>query len=230
MNDAKSGDLRCGHRRRLRGRFERASDSALEDHELLELLLTYVIPRADTKPLAKALLSRFGDLAGVLAAETNQLLEVSGIGQRAAVLLALVSPLAARALAVSRNQRITLSTPEEAGAYFRAKLRSLQVEQVHAAFVNARNSVMAVECIQEGTVDHSVVYPRKVLERALLHKASGFILAHNHPSGDVTPSQQDISLTEGLAQAARSLGVRFLDHLIVGEGEPYSFRRHGLLC
>jgi DNA repair protein RadC len=218
-----------GHRKRLCARYVRASDTALEDHELLELLLTFAIPRLDTKPLARRLLERFGSLNTVLGASSRQLQEVCGIGPRAALLIGLVVPLAARSLAASRNERITLTTPEDAGEYFRTKLNNLQVEQVHAAYVNARNAVTAVECLQEGTVDHSTIYPRQVLERALLHKASGFLLAHNHPSGDTSPSQQDIHLTEGLVQAARSLGVRFLDHLIIGEGEPFSFRRRGLM-
>lgn len=219
----------CGHRKRLRWRIERATDSALDDYELLELLLTYAIPRCDTKPIAKALLTRFGDMAGVFGAERCQMQEVAGIGPRAAGLMALVVPLAARAWTVTKENRITLSSPEESGSYFRARLRHLREEQVHAAFVNSRNAVTAVECLQEGSVDHSFIYPRKVLQRALLHKSSGFILAHNHPSGCATPSQEDLQFTANLSRAARIVGVRFLDHLVIGAKETYSFRHHGLL-
>lgn len=218
-----------GHRKRLRRRVERVTEEALEDYELLELLLTFAIPRKDTKTLAKDLLSRFSGLNGLLRAECSQMEEVRGIGPRASLLIGLIEPLASRALLSNRNSRIILSSPEAAVGYFQSRLGSLQVEQVHAAYVNARNAVTAAECIQEGTVDQSVVYPRKVLERALFHKASGFILAHNHPSGETNPSPQDRRLTEMLAQAARPLGVRFLDHLVIGEGEPFSFRKNGLL-
>ena len=218
-----------GHRRRLRARLERATDAALEDHELLELLLTFAVPRKDTKPIAKELLNRFESLSGLFQAERKQLEDILGIGPSASLLLTLIVPLYTRALHTGKPNRAVLSSPEAAGSYFRSRLLHLQVEQVHAAYVNARNAVTAVECVQEGTVDQSVVYPRKVLERALFHKASGFILAHNHPSGDSTPSMQDRQLTDLLAQAARPLGVRFLDHLIIGEGEPFSFRHHGLM-
>jgi DNA repair protein RadC len=219
----------AGHRRRLRLRLERATDAALEDHELLELLLTFAIPRVDTKRLARSLLTRFESLAGVFSAEPSQILELPGLGPRSVLLLGLIRPLASRSLSSPRKSGVSLSSPEEAARFFHVRLGNLLVEQVHAAFVNARNRVVATDMVQEGTVDHSVVYPRKILERALHHKASGFILAHNHPSGDPTPSAQDIQLTKNLDIAARAMGVRFLDHLIIGEGEPYSFQRNGLL-
>ncbi len=218
-----------GHRQRLRTRLERSSDASLEDHELLEMLLTFALPRKDTKPPARELLARFQGLTGLLHADRRQLEDVPGIGPRASLLISLVAPLVARSQSEGKPVRTVLSSPEAAGSYFRSRLTHLQVEQVHAAYVNARNAVTAVECIQEGTVDQSVVYPRKVLERALFHRASGFILAHNHPSGDPTPSAQDRQLTDLLVQAARPLGVRFLDHLIIGEGPPFSFRSHGLI-
>jgi DNA repair protein RadC len=218
-----------GHRRRLRQRMERVTEEALEDYELLELLLTFAIPRKDTKSLAKELLQHFTGLNGLLRAERSQIEEISGIGPRASLLISLIEPLFSRALLVNRAGRVILSSPEAAAGDFQSRLGSLPVEQVHAAYVNARNVVTVAECIQEGTVDQSVVYPRKVLERALFHKASGFILAHNHPSGETNPSPQDRRLTEMLLQAARPLGVRFLDHLVIGEGEPFSFRKNGLL-
>jgi DNA repair protein RadC len=115
----------------------------------------------------------------------------------------------------------------EAAAYFQAKLTGLPEEEVHVAFVNAKNAVMATECLQRGTVDQSVVYVRKVIERALAHKASGFIVVHNHPSGDPAPSNHDRELTQALKAAAATVGLRFLDHLIIGDGEPFSFKASG---
>ncbi len=222
-------DYREGHRGRLRARYRLSGDSALQDYELLELLLTYAIPRRDTKLLAKKLLERFGSLARVFQAEPASLEEIDGIGTQVATLISLIRPLATRFLTEAPNPRTLIRSTGEAAAYFQAKLRGLAEEEVHVAFVNTKNAVMAAECLQRGTVDQSVVYVRKVIERVLSHKAFGFILAHNHPSGDSTPSNQDRELTQALRAAAASVDVRFLDHLIIGEGAPFSFKAAGLL-
>jgi len=125
--------------------------------------------------------------------------------------------------------QVVLKSPEATGAFFQAKLKGLPEEEVHVAFVNAKNAVTATECLQQGTVDQSAVYVRKVIERALAHKASGFILAHNHPSGDPTPSSHDRELTQAVKAAAATVGIRFLDHLIIGDAAPFSFKANGLL-
>ncbi|MBI4483410.1 MAG: DNA repair protein RadC [Acidobacteria bacterium] len=227
--EADERSLREGHRERLRGRYLENGEASLQDYELLELLLTFAIPRRDTKGLAKLLLERLGSLAGVLEAAPEQLQGVGGIGPSASLLVSLVRPLASRSLAQPARSKVFLRSPEEVAAYFRSRLKGLKEEQVHVAFVNTKNAVLAVECLQEGTVDQSVVYPRKALERALLHKACGVVLVHNHPSGDAQPSQEDRALTRTFAAACRAVGLRFLDHLIIGEGEPYSFRSAGTL-
>ncbi len=218
-----------GHRARLRARYRVNGETALQDYELLELLLTFAIPRRDTKVLAKKLLERFGTLARVFEAEPAALEEIDGIGPQAATLISLIRPLAARFLAGAPGARTLLRSTGDAAAFLQAKLKGLPEEEVHVAFVNAKNAVMAAECLQRGTVDQSVVYVRKVIERALAHKASGFIVVHNHPSGDPTPSDQDQELTRTLKAAAATVGLRFLDHLIVGETEPFSFKAKGLL-
>jgi len=218
-----------GHRERLRARYRQSGEVALQDYELLELLLTFAIPRRDTKLLAKKLLKRFGTLARVLEADSAALEEVDGIGPQAATLISLIRPLATRFLKAVPAGKTILRSSGEAVAYFQAKLKGLPDEEVHVAFVNAKNAVTATECLQRGTVDQSAVYVRKIIERALAHKASGFILAHNHPSGDPTPSDHDRELTQAVKAAAAAVGVRFLDHLIIGDTTPFSFKANGLI-
>jgi len=222
-------DYREGHRGRLRARYRLNGDSALQDYELLELLLTFAIPRRDTKLLAKKLLERFGSLARVFEVEPASLEEIAGIGAQAATLISLIRPFTTRFLTEAPKARITLRSTDEAAAYFQAKLKGRPEEEVHVAFVNAKNAVTATECHQRGTVDRSAVYVRKVIERVLAHKAMGFILAHNHPSGDPTPSSQDREITHALKAAAATVDVRFLDHLIIGDGAPFSFKEAGHL-
>lgn len=218
-----------GHRARLRARYHQSGEEALRDYELLELLLTFAIPRRDTKLLAKKLLEQFGTLAHVFEADLAALEEIDGVGPQAATLISLIRPLAARFLTAASGPKTVLRSTGDAAAYFQAKLKGLPEEEVHVAFVNAKNAVMATECLQRGTVDQSVVYVRKVIERALAHKASGFIVVHNHPSGDPTPSDHDRDLTQTLKSAAATVGVRFLDHLVIGEATPFSFKANGLL-
>ncbi len=141
----------------------------------------------------------------------------------------MIRPLATWFLTEAPAPKILLRSTGDAEAYFQAKLKGLPEEEVHVAFVNSKNAVTATECLQRGTVDQSVVYVRKVIERALAHKASGFLLAHNHPSGDPTPSSDDRDLTQALKTAAATVGVRFLDHLIIGDDAPFSFKAAGLL-
>ena len=218
-----------GHRERLRARYRVSGEATFQDYELLELLLTFAIPRRDTKLLAKMLLERFGTLASIFEADPASLQKIEGIGPQAATLISLIRPLAARFLTAAPGPKTLLRSAGEAAAYFRAKLKGLGEEEVHMAFVNAKNAVTGTECLQRGTVDQSVVYVRKVIERALAHKASGFLLAHNHPSGDPTPSDHDRELTQTVKAAAATVGIRFLDHLIIGDGAPFSFRASGLL-
>ena len=218
-----------GHRARLRARYRLSGGTALQDYELLELFLTFAIPRRDSKLVAKKLLERFGTLAHVFEADPATLEEIDGVGPQAAILISLIRPLAIRFLTVAPRSKTLLRSTGDAAAYFQAKLKGLPEEEVHVAFVNAKNAVTATECLQRGIVDQSVVYVRKVIERALAHKASGFILAHNHPSGDPTPSPQDREITQALKAAAATVGIRFLDHLIIGDGAPFGFKAVGLL-
>ena len=217
----------AGHRSRLRARFRAVGDAGLAEHELLELLLTYAIPRRDTKGFAKGLLGHFGSLAGVLEADVEALENVPGVGPSAATLIALIRPLSAHLLLGKKPDRVILKSSEAAVAFFRVRLKGLKNEEIHAAFVDAKNRLIAAECLQKGVPDQSSVYVRHIIERALAHKASGFLLAHNHPSGDPAPSAHDRELTRAVKSAADAVGIRFLDHLIIGEVEHYSFRGEG---
>ena len=217
-----------GHRSRLRARLEQ-NPGSLADYEILELVLAQTIPRGDTKPLAKTLLGRFGTLRRVMQAPTSELRKVPGFGPALASAWALQTELSARLAEAPVRERQVLSGPAMVAEGAKARFGSGPVEEFWAAFVDNQNRVIAWECISRGTVDQTAVFPREVLALALRHHASGLVLAHNHPGGDLSPSQEDRALTQRIARAAAELGVRVLDHLIVTEESHYSFQENGLL-
>jgi len=224
-------NLSAGHRDRLRARFQKSGLGGFHDYEILELLLTYAIPRCDTKPIAKALIAEFAGLAGVLDASVQELESVKGVGRQASILLSLVKQVCSEYL---RHRLVGLNVirnPEAVVEYCRMSLAGLKHEVVHLLLVDSRNRVISDKTLFEGSIDQSQVYPRRIVEEALTHHASGFILVHNHPSGAVNPSADDKALSRRVLDAAKAVDLRFLDHLVVGrEGEGYfSFREHGLL-
>jgi len=218
-----------GHRDRLRARFERAGIDGLQDYEVLELLLFYALPRKDVKPLAKDLMRRLGSLKGVLDADHETLKGVPGIGRQAALFLRLVRDLGSLYLQQRAEEKEQISSTKELIDYCLSSMGGLKDEHFAVIYLNARNKIIKVETIQEGIVNQAVVYPRKVLEKALKHKASAIILVHNHPSGHVRPSDADIRLTRVLQDAARVMDIVLHDHLIVGENRFFSFREEGIL-
>jgi len=217
-----------GHRQRLREKLS-AEPKALADYELLELLLGQVLPRRDTKPLAKTLVARFGTLRGVLTARPEALCEVKGFGESLAGHWALLGEVFARLGEAQVREKQVFSGPEVVAEAARARIGHLAVEEFWVALVDNKNRLMAWERVGKGTVDETPVYPREVLALALKHQASGLILAHNHPGGDPSPSVQDRELTRRIARAAEELGLRVLDHLIVTEASHFSFQDAGLL-
>ncbi|HNQ01060.1 MAG TPA: DNA repair protein RadC [Syntrophales bacterium] len=227
MNNGEPHHL--GHRERLKARFERAGISGLQEYEVLELLLFYALPRRDVKPLAKELLKRFGSLKGVLDADREALQATPGIGRHAAVLVGIVREVAALSLRQRAEEREQISSTKELIDYCLASMGGLKDEHFAVICLNARNRIIQVETVQEGIVNQAVVYPRKVLEKALAHKASAIILVHNHPSGHVRPSDADIRLTRVLQDAARVMDIALHDHLIVGGNRFFSFREEGIL-
>lgn len=212
-----------GHRDRLRQRFKSAPD-ALADYELLELLLFRVIPRADTKPVAKALLNRFGSLAEVLGASENLLSELPGVGPSVALDLKIIEAIAKRSALSKVMKREVLSSWSKVIAYCTAAMAYESREQFRVLFLDKKNHLIADEVQQTGTVDHTPVYPREVVRRALELSATAIILVHNHPSGDPTPSRADIDMTHMLIQAAKVLGITVLDHVIIGKEGHASMR------
>ncbi len=217
------------HRARLRERFEAGGHQPMPDYELLELLLFRIVPRRDVKPMARALVARFGDLGGVLAADLRDLQVVDGVGPAVALELKVTEAVAQRALRAKVMRRPVVSGWEALLDYLRATLSRAPVERFRILFLDTRNTLVADEEQARGTVDHVPVYPREVVRRALELNAKAVILVHNHPSGDPTPSAADIEMTRRIAAACAVLEITLHDHVIVGRETTLSFRAHGHL-
>jgi DNA repair protein RadC len=209
-------DLRAGHRQRLKDRFTSAGPDAMPDYELLELVLFSAIPRRDTKPLAKQLLERFGSFAEVINAPPERLREVKGVGDAAITQLKIVRAAALRLMRDGIMQRPVLGSWQAVLEYCRAAMGFEPREQFRILFLDKKNRLIADEVQQQGTVDHTPVYTREVVKRALELSASAIILVHNHPSGDPTPSRADVEMTKQIVEAAKPLGIAIHDHVIVG--------------
>lgn len=218
-----------GHRERLKERYLKNGAAGLQVYEVLELLLTYAIARRDVKPLAKKLLKEFKSFRGVLSAAPDELQTFGSLSQHTSILLKLVRDCSDLYLKEEVLGKETISSPQALIDYCRSAMAGLKNEYFRCLFLNTKNKVLADEIIQEGTISQAVVYPRKVIERAIYHKATALIFVHNHPSGDVKPSSEDLSLTETLKKAAAAVGIAVHDHLIVGEEGSFSFREEGLL-
>jgi DNA repair protein RadC len=218
-----------GHRERLRARFREQGLAGLADYELLEMALYRAIPRGDTKPLAKALLHKFGTLSEVLAAPRERLKEVDGAGDRVVDELKLIKAFAERLAGEAVRKRPLLSSWTALLDYCRAAMAFEEREQFRILFLDKKNVLIADEVQQTGTVDHTPVYPREVIRRALELSASALILVHNHPSGDPTPSRADIQMTSTIAEVGKPLGILVHDHLIIGRDGHASFKALGLL-
>lgn len=213
-----------GHRDRLRGRFKNAGEQALADYELLELLLFRMIPRRDTKLLAKQLLTRFGSIGGVLGASPKLLQEVNGIGENVAIDLKVIAAIAQRSLKTEIQQRHLLSSWTAVIDYCHSVMAYESREQFRILFLDKKNMLIADEIQGVGTVDHTPVYPREVVRRALELSATALILAHNHPSGDPSPSRADIDMTRLIIDIAKPMGIVVHDHVIIGKNGHASLK------
>ena len=218
-----------GHRERLKERFRESGPEAMPDYELLEMVLFRAIKRGDTKPIAKQLLARFGTFAEVLSAEPERLMEVRGVGEAVATEIKIVHAAAMRLLRGEVLNRPVLNTWNAILDYVRAAMAFSDNEQFRILFLDKKNQLIADEVQQEGTVDHTPVYTREVIKRALELAASAIVLVHNHPSGDPTPSPADIRMTNDLQAIAKPLGIALHDHIIVGRNGHASFRGLQLL-
>jgi DNA repair protein RadC len=218
-----------GHRDRLRQRFLQDNGIGLADYELLELYLFMAIPRRDIKPLAKTLIARFGNFAGVVTAPFDQLTSVDGISESSAVALKTIHTAAQRLAQQTAMAQPVLSHWQSVVDYCRIAMAHETIEQFRILFLNNKNKLIADEVQQTGTVNHAPVYPREVIKRALELNATAIIVVHNHPSGDPSPSRDDIQMTNALQDALKPVSVTLHDHLIVGRDGITSFRSQGLL-
>ncbi len=219
----------AGHRARLRTRLLTVGPIALADHELVEMVLFLALPRRDTKPIARALISQFGSFASAISAPAHDLLGIDGLGEAGVAALKIVQAAAQRLAKAEVLYRPVLGNWDRLMEYLQSVLAREKVEQFHILFLDNRNRLLADEAQARGTVNHTPVYPREVVKRALELHATAIILVHNHPSGDPTPSEEDVIMTKEIKKAAAALSIVLHDHIIVGNGQWQSFRRTGLL-
>ena len=219
----------AGHRQRLRQRFLSAGADALADYELLELVLFRAIPRRDVKPLAKELIARFGSFAEVIAASPARLKEVPGVGDAVVTELKIVQAAAVRLAQQQASARPVFRAWSDLIAYCRAAMAHAEREEFRVLFLDTKNRLIADEVQNRGTIDHTPVYPREVVRRALELSAASVILLHNHPSGDPTPSRADVEMTKKIIAAAEPLGIMVHDHVIIGREGHASLRGLGLI-
>ena len=219
----------AGHRKRLRERFLKGGPDALPDYELLELVLFLGQPRRDVKPLAKALLERFGSFAEVISADPAALADLKGMGELPVAALKTVQAAALRLARDEVMEKPVLSSWNKLMEYCRASMAYEPTERFRVLYLNRKNVLIADEVQQKGTVDHTPVYPREVVKRALELSATAIIMVHNHPSGDPTPSRTDIAMTREVKEAGEKLGILLHDHVVVSKSGHYSFKSMGLL-
>lgn len=218
-----------GHRQRLKQRLYSMGTDSFLDHEFLELLLTYPIARKDTKPIAWALLKRFGSVAGVLDASETSLLQIPGVGPSTAQFLKLVRSALKRYARARVPKGIALKSPYEVLEYCKASLAGKQEEFVEVLFLSVRHTIISTRVVAAGSISQISITPRQIIEHALTEKAAALIIVHNHPSGDPTPSSEDITWTLKTQEAAQLFDIKILDHLIIGKGTYYSFTANGFL-
>jgi len=216
-----------GHRERLRQRFAEHGFDGFHDYEVLELLMTYAIPRVDVKPIAKRLLQEFGTLAGVFDAPLVELTQTEGVGEKAAVFLSLIRQVEIRYLASDLPGKNVYDRPEKVKAYLRMQLQGRGMECFGAVFTDQQHRHVATQILFEGTVDRTAVYPRNLMKRALELDAKGLILFHNHPGGTARASAEDIALTQRMAEACAPLDIKILDHFLIAGTEVLSFKENG---
>jgi DNA repair protein RadC len=215
------------HRRRLKARFDRQGFQGWPAYEVLELLLTYVIPRVDVKPRAKELLKRFKTVKGVLNAPAEGLEEVAGIGPETSRFLRMCRELLVFYLEEPEARPLVVDSPARIEELCRSRLEGRTEEHFLVLFLDNRHRLIASEIVHQGTVDMSIVYPREIMTRALRHRAAALLVAHNHPGGSTSPSADDVKITRELEKAAATLGIRLLDHLIVAGSRVVSLRELG---
>ena len=213
-----------GHRQRIKEKYEKSGMDGWLDYEVLELVLSYAIPRKDTKPIAKELLTRFKSLNAVLDADKKELERIKGISKHSSLFLRFLRDVSILYMEKGVYSRDLLSSPQVVYDYLKVALKGLPNEQFKMLFLDSRNQLIEIETLKSGTVNRSVVFPRKIVERALYHQAVGVIIAHNHPAGSIEPSIEDQEVTKAICEALKTVDIRLIDHIIIGGNECFSFR------
>ena len=214
-----------GHRKRIKEKYKKAGISGWLDYEVLEFVLSYAIPRKDTKRIARELLARYKTINAVLDAERHELLEIRAITEHAALFFSLLKDIAILYLERELYGKDLLSSPEYVYNYLKGTLKSLPDEELKVLFLDARNRLIKAETIEKGTVDKAVIYPRKIAEKALYYHAANIIIAHNHPGGSLEPSDDDRHITHAIRAALKTVDIELLDHIIIGGNGYYSFSK-----
>lgn len=220
-----------GHRQRLKARFLSDGGKAMPDYELLELLLTFAIPRRDVKPLVKTLIARFNNFAGVINADLQDLMAVSGVKENTAIMLKMIAQGAKRMAwqQLKAADEAVIADYDAMIDYCRTAMAYNEVEEFRVIFLNSKFRVIAEETQQRGTINTVAIHPREVIKSALDNGAAAMIMVHNHPTGIVTPSQADISVTKTIRDAAKNCGIELFDHIIISKNDYFSFRDRGVL-
>ncbi len=218
-----------GHRQRIKDKYKKSGINGWLDYEVLELALSYAIARKDTKPVAKELIKRFKTINGVLDADSKELTSISGISDHTTLFLKLLKDIAILYLENGLHSKDLLSSSEAVFNYLKSSLKGCADEEFRSLFLDSKNQLIARETLQTGTVNRSAVYPRKIVERALHHHAVGVIVAHNHPAGTLEPSEEDITVTNAIKNALKTVDIKLLDHIIIGGNDYFSFNKNGLL-
>lgn len=229
MANQDTKDHQKGHRERLKARFRNGGVTALADYELLELQLMTAIPRRDMKPLAKDLIKEFGSYTEVISASPERLSEISGVGDNVITTLKLAEASAQKYAEGTVLRKPVLNNWQALINYCSTQIAYKKIEQFRVLFLDRQNRLIADEKMQEGTIDHTPVYPREIIKRALELGSTAIILVHNHPSGDPTPSREDIEMTNKIQEAGKQLGVLLHDHLIISKGGHSSFKTMDLI-
>lgn len=229
----KSND-RQGHRERLQKRYLSSGYKSLADYEMIEFLLFPIIPRRDTKSLAKELLEKFSTIDGIFEADIEDLKKIKGLGNVSSIYLKFLGDLFSyyyeeKVLKKKEENSISIRTKNQLLNYLRKNIGISKIEEFKVLFLNSNNEVLGIETLFEGTIDKSAVYPRKILERVLFYNARSIVFAHNHPSGNTNPSQKDIELTRTLKDFFRMVDVSILDHVIISKDSYFSFLEEGIL-
>lgn len=215
-----------GHRQRIKRKYEKSGLNGWLDYEVLELVLSYAIPRKDTKSIARELLLRFKSIDGVLDADDKDLQSINGISKHTALFLNILKDISVIYMKKRMFEKDLLSSPQIVYDYLKVSLKGLVDEGFKMLFLDNRNQLIAVETLKNGTVNQTIVFPRKIVERALYHHAVGVLIAHNHPSGSLEPSQEDQEVTKDIREALKTVDIALLDHIIIGGNEFFSFKEN----